>query len=77
MSRISFVFQDSRLLKTSILENVRLGRPDATRDEVLEALHKAQCDDILAKLPHGIDTIIGTKGTYLSGGEQQRVARPL
>jgi len=74
MSRISFVFQDSRLLKTSILENVRLGRPDATRDEVLEALHKAQCDDILAKLPHGIDTIIGTKGTYLSGGEQQRVA---
>lgn len=73
MSRISFVFQDSRLLKTSILENVRLGRPDATRDEVLEALHKAQCDDILAKLPHGIDTIIGTKGTYLSGGEQQRV----
>ena len=74
MSRISFVFQDSRLLKTSILENVRLGRPDATREEVLEALHQAQCDDILAKLPQGIDTVIGTKGTYLSGGEQQRVA---
>lgn len=74
MNRISFVFQDSRLLKTSILENVRLGRPDATREEVLEALHKAQCDDILAKLPQGIDTVIGTKGTYLSGGEQQRVA---
>jgi ATP-binding cassette subfamily B protein len=74
MNRISFVFQDSRLLKTSILENVRLGRPDATREEVLEALHQAQCDDILAKLPQGIDTIIGTKGTYLSGGEQQRVA---
>ncbi|MBQ7684006.1 MAG: ATP-binding cassette domain-containing protein, partial [Bacteroidaceae bacterium] len=70
----SFVFQDSRLLKTSILENVRLGRPDASREEVLEALHKAQCDDILAKLPQGIDTVIGTKGTYLSGGEQQRVA---
>lgn len=74
MNRISFVFQDSRLLKTSILENVRLGRPDATREEVMEALHQAQCDDILAKLPQGIDTVIGTKGTYLSGGEQQRVA---
>ncbi len=74
MDRISFVFQDSRLLKTSILENVRMGRPDASREEVLEALHKAQCDDIIAKLPQGIDTVIGTKGTYLSGGEQQRVA---
>ena len=74
MDRISFVFQDSRLLKTSIFENVRLGRPDASREEVLEALHKAQCDDILAKLPDGIDTVIGTQGTYLSGGEQQRVA---
>lgn len=74
MDRISFVFQDSRLLKTSIFENVRLGRPDATREEVLYALHKAQCDDILEKLPDGIDAIIGTKGTYLSGGEQQRVA---
>lgn len=74
MERISFVFQDSRLLKTSILENVRLGRPSATREEVMEALHQAQCDDIIAKLPQGIDTIIGTKGTYLSGGEQQRVA---
>jgi ATP-binding cassette subfamily B protein len=74
MDRISFVFQDSRLLKTSIFENVRLGRPDATQEEVLTALHKAQCDDILAKLPDGIDTVIGTQGTYLSGGEQQRVA---
>ncbi len=74
IDRISFVFQDSRLLKTSICENVRLGRPDATREEVLEALHRAQCDDILAKLPDGIDTVIGTQGTYLSGGEQQRVA---
>ena len=74
MKRISFVFQDSRLLKTSIFENVRLGRPDATRGDVLEALHMAQCDDILAKLPDGIDTVIGTQGTYLSGGEQQRVA---
>ena len=74
MDRVSFVFQDIRLLKTSIFENVRLGKPDATREEVLEALHKAQCDDILAKLPEGIDTVIGTQGTYLSGGEQQRVA---
>ena len=74
MDRISFVFQDSRLLKTSIFENVRVGRPDATREEVLEAMHKAQCDDILAKLPEGIDTVLGTQGTYLSGGEQQRVA---
>ncbi|MCR5003480.1 MAG: ABC transporter ATP-binding protein/permease [Bacteroidales bacterium] len=73
-SRISFVFQDSKLLKTSILENVRLGNPSATEEEVLEALHKAQCDDILEKLPEGIHTVIGTKGTYLSGGEQQRVA---
>ena len=74
MNRISFVFQDSRLLKTSIFENVRLGRPEATREEVLKALHGAQCDDILAKLPQGSDTVIGTKGTYLSGGEQQRIA---
>ena len=74
MDRVSFVFQDSRLLKASILENVRLGRLEATREEVLDALHRAQCDDIIAKLPQGIDTVIGTKGTYLSGGEQQRVA---
>ena len=71
---VSYVFQDSRLLKRSILENVKMGRPDATRDEALAALHAAQCDDILAKLPQGVDTVIGGKGTYLSGGEQQRVA---
>ena len=71
---VSYVFQDSRLLKTSILENVRLGRPDATRQEVERALHEAQCDDIIQKLPQGIDTVIGTKGVYLSGGEQQRIA---
>ncbi len=71
---VSYVFQDSRLLKTSILENVRLSKPDAPRKEVETALHKAQCDDIIAKLPHGIDTVIGTKGVYLSGGEQQRIA---
>jgi ATP-binding cassette subfamily B protein len=58
----------------SILENVRLSRPNASRQEVERALHKAQCDDIIAKLPQGIDTMIGTKGVYLSGGEQQRIA---
>jgi len=74
MERIAFVFQNTRLFKTSILENVRASRPEATREEVLQALHAAQCDDIIEKLPQGIDTIIGSKGTYLSGGEQQRVA---
>ena len=73
MERISFVFQDSRLIKKSILENVRMGRPSATNEEVLDALRKAQCMDIIDKLPHGIDTVIGEKGTYLSGGEQQRI----
>jgi len=71
---VAYVFQDSRLLKTSILENVRLSRPDASRQEVEQALHEAQCDDIIAKLPQSIDTVIGTKGVYLSGGEQQRIA---
>lgn len=71
---VAYVFQDSRLLKTSILENVRMGRPSATREEVLAALHNAQCDDILAKFPQGVDTVIGSKGVYLSGGEQQRIA---
>ena len=74
METVSYVFQDSRLLKTSILENVRLAKPDASRKEVENALHKAQCDDIIGKLPDGVDTVIGTKGVYLSGGEQQRIA---
>lgn len=74
METVSYVFQDSRLLKTSIFENVRLSRPNASRKEVEFALHKAQCDDIIAKLPNGIDTIIGAKGVYLSGGEQQRIS---
>ena len=73
MNTVSFVFQDSRLLKKSILENVRLGRPNATEAEVMEALRKAQCMDIIEKLPEGIHTVIGSKGTYLSGGEQQRI----
>ena len=74
MDTVSFVFQNSRLIKASVLENVRMGRPDATREEVLAALGSAQCDDILEKLPQGADTVIGTKGVYLSGGEQQRIA---
>ena len=74
MDTVAYVFQDSRLLKTSILENVRLANPNASRQEIERVLHEAQCDDILAKLPQGIDTVIGTKGVYLSGGEQQRIA---
>lgn len=73
MNTVSFVFQDSSLLKTSILENVRMAKPDATRQEVMRALEAAQCGDILSKMPNGIDTVIGTKGVYLSGGEQQRI----
>ena len=73
MDRVSFVFQDSRLIKTSILDNVRMAKPDASETEVLEALKKAQCMDIIDKLPEGIHTVIGEKGTYLSGGEQQRI----
>ena len=74
MNQVAFVFQNNRLFKTSILENVRAARPEASREEVTAALKAAQCDDIIAKLPQGIDTLIGTEGTYLSGGEQQRVA---
>jgi len=74
MKAVSFVFQDSRLLRTTIAENVKLSRPDATEEEILGALKKAQCMDIIEKLPNGIHTVIGEKGTYLSGGEQQRIA---
>ena len=74
MDTVSFVFQDSKLLKTSILENVRMAKPDASRREILKALHDAQCDDILEKLPQGVDTVVGAKGVYLSGGEQQRIS---
>ena len=74
MDTVSFVFQDSRLLKMSIFENVRMGKKDATREEVMEALKNAQCEDIIEKLPNGIDTVIGSKGTYLSGGEAQRIS---
>ena len=74
MDNIAFVFQNTHLFKTSIFENVRASRPDAARVEVMEALLAAQCGDIIAALPDGIDTKIGTEGTYLSGGEQQRIA---
>lgn len=74
MKMVSFVFQDNKLLKGTLLDNVRLAKPEATDAEVMEALKKAQCMDIIKKLPDGIHTVIGTKGTYLSGGEQQRIA---
>lgn len=73
MNKISFVFQNIRLIKASILENVRMAKPDATQEEVVHALETAQCLDIIEKLPKGIDTVLGTKGIYLSGGEQQRI----
>lgn len=74
MDQVAFVFQNNRLFKASILENVRAARPDASREHVLAALEAAQCGDILEKLPKGLDTVIGTEGTYLSGGEAQRIA---
>ena len=74
MNTVSFVFQNSHLVKDSVFENVRMGKQDATREEVMDALEKAQCMDIIEKLPQGVDTVIGTKGVYLSGGEQQRIA---
>ncbi len=74
MDNIAFVFQNNRLFKTSIFENVRAAKPSASREEVIAVLSVAQCMDIINKLPDGIDTLIGTEGTYLSGGEQQRIA---
>lgn len=74
MNTISFVFQNSQLIKASILDNVRLAKPNATEKEVIQALKATQCMDIIEKLPQGIHTVIGTKGVYLSGGEQQRIA---
>ena len=74
MKQTAFVFQDTRLFKESLLENIRAARSDASREEVLSAAHAAQCDDILEKLPQGLDTVVGARGVYLSGGEQQRIA---
>ena len=74
METVSFVFQNSRLIKGTILDNVKMGKPDAKEQEVRSALEQAQCMDILEKLPNGLQTVIGTGGIYLSGGEQQRIA---
>ncbi len=74
MDQISMVFQDTTLFQMSILDNVKFYRPDASREEVENALHMARCDDIIEKMHHGIDTVIGSSGTYLSGGESQRIA---
>lgn len=74
MNRVAFVFQDTRLLKKSLLENIRFARPDATREQVMAAAKAAQCEEIIEKMPNGLDTVVGAKGIYLSGGEAQRIA---
>ena len=74
MDNVSFVFQNSHLIKGTILDNVRMARPQASKEEVMNALEKSQCMDIVKKLPNGVDTVVGTNGIYLSGGEQQRIA---
>ena len=74
MDTVSFVFQNSRLIKGSILDNVRMSKPDATDDEEFSALRAAQCMDIIEKFPDGANTVIGSQGIYLSGGETQRLA---
>ena len=74
MDNVSFVFQNSHLIKGTILDNVRMARPRASKEEVMNALEKSQCMDIVKKLPNGVDTVVGTNGVYLSGGEQQRIA---
>ncbi len=74
MQQVAFVFQNDHVFKRSLLENIRAARPEATRKEVAEAAKAAQCNDIIEKLPDGLDTVIGTKGVYLSGGECQRIA---
>ena len=74
MNTVSYVFQDSKLLKRSIADNLRIAKPDATDAELMETLHAAQCDDIIERLPRGINAVLGSEGTYLSGGEQQRIA---
>ena len=74
MDNVSFVFQNSHLIKGTILDNVRMARPQASKEEVMNAIEKSQCMDIVKKLPNGVDTVVGTNGVYLSGGEQQRIA---
>lgn len=74
MNKVSFVFQNTNLFKTSLYENISFSRPDAAREQVIAAAKAAQCEEIFEKMPDGIDTIVGSKGTYLSGGEAQRIA---
>ena len=74
LRQVSFVFQDDKLFKTTIRNNITYGRPDASEEQIAKAVNMAQCDDIIAKLPQGLDTPIGAKGIYLSGGECQRIA---
>lgn len=74
MNYVSYVFQDSRLLKMSIMDNIRMGRPGASDEEVMQALRDAQCMDIIEKFPDGVNTMIGSKGIYVSGGECQRLS---
>lgn len=74
MNQVSYVFQDSHLLKMSILENIRMSRPKASDEEVMQALKNAQCQDIIDKFPDGVHTVIGSKGVYVSGGESQRLS---
>lgn len=74
MKRVAFVFQNTRLFKDTLLNNIKAARPDATREEVMKAANEAQCKDIIDRLQDGLDTLVGTGGTYLSGGENQRIA---
>ena len=74
MKRVAFVFQNTRLFKDTLLNNIKAARPDATREEVMKAANEAQCKDVIDRLPDGLDTLVGTGGTYLSGGENQRIA---
>lgn len=74
MSQVAFVFQNSRLFKDTLFENIRAAKPDATREEVLKAAKAAQCKEIIDRLPNGLETVVGSGGTYLSGGENQRIA---
>lgn len=74
METVSFVFQDNFLFKQSIIDNIRMGRPDATEDEVIAAAKAARCDDFISQLPNGYQTIFGKEGVKLSGGQIQRIA---
>jgi len=74
MENVAFVFQNTRLFKDTLLENIRAARPSATREEVLKAAEMARCTEIIDRLPNGLDTVVGSGGTYLSGGENQRIA---